>query len=477
MTAEGSAHDPDSLLGVLRALSDETGQRAWLVGGAVRDRILARPPRPTLDYDLTVDGDTRALARALARRADGHAFALSEEFGAWRVTGRGDSWQVDLTPLVGETLAQDLGRRDLTINAIASELDGETLIDPCDGAADLAARSLRAVGEHSFSADPLRVLRLARFHAELGFKIQPRTESLARASAPMLADIAGERILQELRQLIVADRVLSGLEVLERIGATAVVLPELHALRGIQQSDYHHLDVYAHTLATLEHLVELERDPQPVFGAASGGLWDVLQEPLANELTRGEALRLGALLHDIAKPQTQGVRPDGRITFYAHDSAGAEQSAEILTRLRASERLIGYTAAVTRHHLRLGFLVHEQPLSKREVYRYLHACDPVEVDVTVLSVADRLATRGRNAERAVTEHLELARRILPAALQFRAAPPRVPIRGDDLARELGIAPGPRLGEILAELAEAVYAGEVASYQDAVAHARTQLEAR
>jgi hypothetical protein len=145
-------------------------------------------------------------------------------------------------------------------------------------------------------------------------------------------------------------------------------------------------------------------------------------------------------------------------------------SASILTRLRASERLAGHVAALTRHHLRLGFLVHEMPLGRRAVYHYLTTCDPVEVDVTVLSVADRLATRGKSSERAIELHLDLARQMLPEALRFRAQPPRPPVRGDVLARALGIEPGPMLGRLLASLTEATFTGEVTDAEQAVTFA-------
>lgn len=459
----------------LEALTQLTagGQAVWLVGGAVRDELLGRS---TVDYDLAVEGDVAPLARQLARVADGHAFPLSEEFGAWRVKGRYADWQVDLTPLMGSSLDQDLRRRDLTINAIARELHSPVPIDPCGGIADLSRRLLRAVSQDSFSADPLRVVRLARFHAELGFASDPATTSLAAASAAALTATAGERIFQELRQLIAADGVIDGLALLQELGATAVVLPELEALRGVDQSAYHHLDVYDHTLQTLRELLGLEREPESVFGEANApALRSLLAEPLANELTRAQALRFGALFHDIAKSRTRALTPEGRVTFFHHDSLGAEMVHEILgARLRASDRLSGHVAALARNHLRLGFLVHEQPLSKRTVYRYLSTCAPVEVDVTVLSVADRLATKGRNSELAVAKHLELAAELMPAALAYREHPPTPPIRGDRLARELGIVPGPRLGELLAELTEATYAGEVGSFEEAVAYARARI---
>ena len=445
--------------------------KIYVVGGAVRDELLGRV---TPDYDLAVDGDVRALARELGRRAGGHAFQLSDEFGAWRVRAHAQDWQVDFTPLVGETLEQDLRRRDLTINAIARELGSAALIDPCGGVADLEARRLRSAGPESFSADPLRVLRLARMAAELGFTAAPDTLRLASASAPGLAGVAAERIFAELRLTLAAEGAVAGIELARELGATAVVLPELDALRGVRQSDYHHLDVYEHTLATLQATIDLLGDLAGTFGELAPALGEVLEEPLANDLSRGQALRLGALLHDIAKPLTFQLSAEGRPTFFEHDLRGAELAAQILTRLRASERLITHVAKLTRNHLRLGFLVHEQPLAARTIYHYLATCEPAEVDVSVLSVADRFATRGRNAERDVSAHLELARKLLADALAWRAERPRPPVAGDELARALGIDPGPRLGRLLAELTEAAYAGEIDGGEALLAHAREWL---
>jgi poly(A) polymerase len=469
------ARPPDPLALAREALT-AGGTGAWLVGGAVRDRLLGRYPSHPPDLDLAVAGDVEAAARALARAARAAVFPLSEDFGAWRVVARGGAWQADLSPLFGATIEQDLAQRDFTVNAIAEPLAGGALVDPTGGREDLAARRLRMVSPGAFAADPLRVLRLPRFACELGLDADPDTIRAAAAHAAALGGVAAERVFAELKRIVAAPDPLAGIELMERVGPLAVVLPELAALHGVEQSPYHHLDVYHHTLAVLQETVALERDPAAVLGQEHGAaVAALLAEPLADELTRGTALRFGALMHDVAKPQTRGVTDEGRITFYGHDAAGADTARAILARLHASERLRAHVAALARHHLRLGFLVHERPLPPRVEYRYLKACDPVEVDVTLLSVADRLATRGRKADEAIAKHLQLARELIGPALAWRAqGPPPVPIRGDELADALAIERGPRLGRLLAELAEATYAGEVATREDAVAYARTLL---
>jgi poly(A) polymerase len=443
---------------------------AWIVGGALRDELLGRPVR---DVDVAVAGDPAQMARATAAEVRGPVFRLSEAFGAWRVIDRRQNLIWDFSPLQGETIEEDLRKRDFTVNAMARAFDGGELIDPLGGRADLESRTLRVLGPEAYERDPLRPLRLARFAAELGFEPDPETERLTVAAAPGVAAVAGERVFGELRRLVIADGVLAGLALADRLGLLGAVLPEVAGLHQVEQSHYHHLDVYDHTLEVLAKQIELEPRLHEVFGDEDAArLRRVLDEPLADELTRGQSVRLGALLHDIGKPATRAVRPDGRVTFIGHDRLGEQMVGSLCRRLRSSERLARFLQGLTRHHLVLGFLVHERPLDRRQVYRYLYRTSPVEVEVTLLSCADRLATGGRRAEEATEAHLELARELMHAALDWREhGPPAVPIRGDELARELGIAPGPELGRLLAELAEAAYAGEATTRDDAVALGR------
>jgi putative nucleotidyltransferase with HDIG domain len=463
----------------------------WIVGGALRDELLGRPVR---DVDIAVAGDPAPVARAVADSVGGPVFRLSEAFGAWRVIDRRRGRVFDVSPLQASSIEEDLARRDFTVNAMARAVDGaaaapglaatvaalaaETLpggalIDPLGGRADLDARVLRVLGPEAYERDSLRPLRLARFAAELGFEPDPETERLTAAAAPGVANAAGERVFAELRRLMIADGALAGLALADRLGLLKAVLPELTDLHDVEQSHYHHLDVYDHTREVLAMQIDLEDRLHSLFEAPDAArLERILAEPLADELTRAQALRLGALLHDIGKPATRETRPDGRVTFMGHDRLGERMVRSLCRRLRTSDRLARFLEGLTRHHLVLGFLVHERPLDRRQVYRYLARTTPVEVEVTLLSCADRLATQGRRAEEATEAHLDLARELMRAALDWREhGPPPVPIRGDELAHEVGIEPGPELGRLLAELTEAVYAGEVATRDEAVAAAR------
>ncbi|HET6997181.1 MAG TPA: HD domain-containing protein [Solirubrobacterales bacterium] len=455
-----------------RALAD--AEDAWIVGGAVRDAALGRE---VTDLDLAVGGDPGLAARAIAAELAEHAFELSAEFGTWRIVSPDQGWQIDATALRGDGIDADLAERDFTIGAVAVPLAGGEPLDPFGGLADLERGVLRAVGEQSFSSDTLRLLRAARLAAELSLEIDPGTVALARAAAPKAGDPAGERQLTELRQLLGGPEPLRGLALLDELELTAVVLPELENLRGVEQGPNHHLDVHGHTLAVLEHTLEVEADLNRFAGDRAAEVAELLAEPLADEISRGTALRFGALFHDIGKPATRAEH-NGFIGFRGHDIVGAEIIATICNRLRASRRLTQHLQGLTLHHLRLGFLIPEAPLPPRRVHEYLRATEPVAADVTLLTVADRLSARGAGplaSPEMVEAHLALARQMIAAALDWRRDGPPAPLlRGDELARELGIEQGPRLGELLAELEAAQYAGEISDRGAALEHARNWL---
>ena len=227
-------------------------------------------------------------------------------------------------------------------------------------------------------------------------------------------------------------------------------------------------------MEVLRRLLEVECDLDRYAGERAPAVAELLAEPLADELTRGGALRFGAVVHDMGKPATRGVHGD-YITFIGHDREGSRIVGGLCERLRTSRRLKRHLQDLTLHHLRLGFLARERPLPRRREYEYLRDTDPVGADVTLLTVADRLAARGQGpiaGPEMVQAHLDLAREMLGAAVDWRHdGPPRSPIPGDELAAELGIEPGPELGRIIGELEAAVYAGELSGREDAIALAR------
>jgi poly(A) polymerase len=445
---------------------------AWIVGGAIRDALLGEP---VSDADLTVErGSEESAARAIASVAGGTAFRLSEDHAIWRAIAPTDGWHLDVVALRAQTIEDDLRARDFSVNAIARPLEGGDLIDPTGGIADGADRLLRAVSDHAFRDDPIRLLRAPRLAARHDLTIDPGTAELARSASEKAADPAGERQFAELRGIVAGPRPLRGIELMDELGLIAVVLPELEALRGVVQNPNHHLDVFGHTLTVLEEWLGLERDLGGFAGELAPEIDAFLAEPLADELNRREALRFGALFHDLGKPETRS-EGGGYVTFIGHDQVGGKIIAGICRRLRTSRRVGAHLEGLALHHLRLGFLIHQRPLTRRAVYDYLAATEPVAADVTLLSVADRLAARGEGpiaSPEMVEAHLDLAREMLRDALPWHAeGPPRPPLSGDELAAELGLAPGPEMGRVLEELRAASFAGEIGTRAEALERAR------
>jgi poly(A) polymerase len=471
MTVSLEALDRATSLAAARTALEQQGP-AWIVGGAIRDALLGEA---VADADLAVErGSEESAARAIAKVAGGSAFQLSEEHASWRAIAPTDGWHVDVVALRAEAIEDDLRARDFTINAIARSLEGGELIDPTGGIADSDARLLRAASESAFRDDPLRLLRAARLAAGHELTIEPGTADLARAAAAQAADPAGERQFAELRGIVAGRRPLRGIELMDELDLTGVVLPELEDLRGVVQNPNHHLDVFGHTLAVLEEWLRLERDLEDFAGDLAPEIHAFLEEPLADELSRREALRFGALFHDLGKPETRN-EGTGYVTFIGHDEVGAQIIAELCRRLRVSRKLSTSLQGLALHHLRLGFLIHQRPLSRRTVYDYLVATEPVAADVTLLSVADRLAARGEGplaSPEMVQAHLDLAREMLRDALVWhRDGAPRPPLSGDDLTRELGLSPGPEMGRLLEELRAEAFIGDIATRDQALERAR------
>lgn len=447
-------------LEVLRAPLAVLGDAAWIVGGGLRDTLLERP---VADVDVAVDGDAAAAAARLARAHRASRFPLSAAFGAWRLSGGTLPVQVDITPVQGGSLTADLAARDLTVNAMAVPVSGEAdLVDPYGGQADLAARRLRAVAPGAFAADPVRILRAARLAEQLGFAIDPQTAAWADAATPALWSKAPERLRDELYRMMCLPRAWRAFDALDGLGGLGALVPELEQARGLDQSTYHHKDVLGHILEVVEHCCLLREDPTAVFRSDGPAVAAILAEPVADGLTRGQLVALPGLLHDMAKPATRGELPNGRVTFLGHDRLGADMADALTLRLRTATRVREIVVMCVAEHLQLGFLVHRQPLSLRRIDAYLRRTAPAPVEMILLSVADRLATRGpRSQEIQITRHLELARAVMRAYLALRAREPITsPIPGDVLAARIGRPPGPWLGELMAEIRAAQLAGPI-----------------
>lgn len=441
----------------------------WLVGGAVRDALLGRP---VTEIDLAVPSGALALGRALAARLAAPFVILDEARGMGRVVG---PVQVDVAGFRAATLEGDLGARDFTVDALAVPVGllvaaGEAAItDPTGGLGDLAASRLRLCAPAALEEDPVRALRGVRLALAPRWGLDAGAEAAIRAVAPALAQAAAERVRDEIIRLLATPAAGQGLRMLDRLGVLPVLFPESDAMRGTSQPAPHRFDVWEHTLRAVEAMdVLLEGlDALDPWGAE---LRAHLAEDLGDRLTRREALKLAALLHDVAKPETRTVA-EGQVRFVGHDVRGAEQALAVARRWRLSGRPGLLLQRLVRQHLRPMHLAGVAAITRRARHRFFRDLDEDARDLLLLALADAAAVRGDSPlDVWAGPGGEVVRGLMSGMAEERAlaaAPPL--LRGEDIMEAFGLGPGPEVGRLLARAREAQALGLVATREAALAH--------
>lgn len=457
---------------LLRAARAAIAGPAWLVGGAVRDALLGRPVH---DLDLALPGASLDAARRLADRLGGAFVPIGAPHGVARVVVPGPpSFRLDLADLRGPTLEADLRGRDVTVNALAVPLEtlcagSAPVLDPLGGLDDLRARRLRACGPAAFRDDPVRVLRLLRLAHDLGFAVEAATERAARGGVGGLVRASAERVRDEVTELLRLPRVAPAVRDADAWGAVDVLLPEAAAMRVTPQALPHRFTVWEHSVRALEAADRLAGD-LGLLGAHAGRVAASLAEPLGAGLTRREVWRLAVLLHDVAKPETRSVDPDGRVRFIDHDRLGAERVAAIASRWAWPRHATEVLARLVRHHLRPMHLGLLPAISARARYRFFRDVGADVPALVCLTIADAAGTDGRapaevyrGATRALLETL-LAGEV-EAAREAREPPL---LRGEDVMAAFGLPPGPAVGRLLRRAREAQALGLVRTREEALA---------
>lgn len=475
------------------------GIQAYVVGGFLRDLALGRE---TADIDMTAAADALEIAPRLADTLGGSYVPLDEENKVARVVVAAKEaehpsgpWQLDLTSFSGG-IKQDLGRRDFTINAMAVDLSeiclpqteggGEvTVIDPFNGLGDLEKGVIRATSRTVFQEDPLRTLRAVRLAAELNFTIDAATEELIKSHGKLIANVAAERSREELVRLLELTTSERLWPYMDELGLLTALIPELEPTRGVAQPKEHTWDVLGHSIKTAAAVDFILR--QGKWPYASEEVLD--RVPWSPELsryfartvggsTRGALTKLAALLHDIAKPQTRVMVAGGRIRFLGHASAGSAMTAQVLERLRFSQREANLVTIIVGYHLRPVQMSSPGELpSERAIYRYFRDCADAGIETLFLSLADHLATRGPELEAANWQHHA---HLVEYALsrhnkqQERVAPAKL-ISGNDVIKQFNLKPGPKVGQVLEAVREALASGEISSREEALALAADVLK--
>jgi poly(A) polymerase len=478
------------LLDKVRELLPE--QEMYLVGGAVRDMLLNRLSR---DLDFAVPSNGVSLARRVARALEADFMVLDSERDTGRVIfsdADGTRTFLDFATYRGNGLEGDLHDRDFTINAIAFDLQSQTLVDPLNGSSDLRAKLLRACSPTSLRDDPVRILRAVRQAAAFDFKIHIDTRKAMKAAANLLPNVSSERLRDELFKMLDGSKPDTSIRALEMLGVLPYLLPELTALKGLKQSEPHIYDVWEHTLSVLGYLENILSALAPGYNADHtndlftglltlriGRFREQFAAHFADSLNADRSVRavlfFAALYHDVEKPATRTMDYRGHIHFYEHDVKGAKTASKRAEAFNLSNHEVERIQSVIKQHMRFHFFTsrlegdHQEP-SRKAIYRFFRDAGEAGVDLVLLGLADLRGTRGPMlTQQTWTAALDVARILLENYWEKReviVAPPRL-LDGNDLMKELDLQPGRLIGQLLEAIREGQATGKIETREQAI----------
>ncbi len=474
-------------------------QEIYLVGGAVRDLLISRI---SPDLDFAVPSAGISIARKVASALNAHFVLLDDERDTGRVVAINEDGLrifLDFAVYRGANLEEDLRARDFTINALAYNMRDGTIFDPLEGGNDLRQKIIRACSPTSLSDDPVRILRAIRQAAAFGFRIEKNTRELLKQAADQLGRISPERVRDEIFKILSGPKPDASMRALEMLGVLPHILPELVAMKGVEQSEPHMYEVWTHTLAVLDYLDQVisalrvgydAEKTNDMFTGLLGLQLGRYREQIAKHFTESlnvdrslrSLLFFAALYHDVSKPETKTVEASGRIRFFDHDIKGAEVAVERAHAFNLSNNEIERLQIVIKNHMRIHFFAdrvikEKQAPSRKAIYRFFRASGEAGVDLVLLGLADVRATRAHALTIEIWNgYLEVARTLLESYWERSheiIAPPRL-LNGSELMKELGLKPGPVIGQLLESIRENQAAGKIDDREQALAFARDEF---
>jgi putative nucleotidyltransferase with HDIG domain len=426
------------------------------VGGYLRDllihqeKVLAK--EIAKDFDFAVAGGSAfALAKDFAQEHGGHFVPLDQESDTARVV-MDDRTVVDFAGCVGADIQSDIKRRDFSINALYWDpARPDEINDLVEGMADIKSRKVRALSEQAFIEDPLRLLRAFRFAATLSFDITPETLAWVKKHHESIERVAPERINSELFAIFGAKRSSQSLLLMAECGLLEKIFPELAQTRTVPKNAYHHLDLFEHSVETV---VQAEK----AILSEVGNHAPHLRDELSYGVSRLAATKIASLLHDIGKPQTWVVTPEGKHTFIGHDGVGADMVVALAERMHWSRPVERFVSKLVKWHLRPGQLFQQRDLpSDKAFYRFYRKAGAEVPELLLLALGDLGATQGpamvgENSAKLRSNLIELFDGF--AVFNLESERRNRLMTGLDVMKLLGIKAGPEVGRILALLDEA-----------------------
>lgn len=431
----------------------------YLVGGTVRDFLLGKS---SCDRDIAIKG-AEQFAQGMAKQFDGTFIVLDELNHIYRVVLKDKVNYLDISELQGETIEEDLLRRDFTINAIAYDLSSGEFIDVTGGINDLKQGVLRHIKDENFVDDPLRVLRAFRFAAVTGFEMTAELKTALRKYLPLALNPAPERIHYELMKLFGGVQTAKTLLLMDEFGFLEQIFPCVKEMKKVPPNSHHHLDLFHHVVETVRQ-VEIAYKDAPIEVKEHLDKVDFGGFPRINQL------KLAGFLHDIGKFSTWTVEQTGRHRFIKHDDVGSKMVVPFLKQWKFSKKQIEYISTMIKYHIYPSNVIIAPDLNEKVMMRYVRKMEDNVVDNIILARADRLSARGIDVtEEMVKNNLDGLDKLLNFYLSKRETLEPIPklLDGKEIMELKGLKPSPKLGEIIKALHESQLNGDILTKDEAV----------
>lgn len=418
----------------------------FLVGGFIRDLFL---DKESFDFDIVCPGDSKAAARILSNELSGTFVELDAQNEIYRVVLEDKKTFFDVSRALNNNILDDAKRRDFTINSVFFNLNKREFFDPCSGILDIDNKTIKTCDINNIKDDPLRMLRAFRFSSLTGFRVDETILNFIKNNAKLIHKCANERICHEIIKLFEGDYLCESLMLADNAALLGEIFPFVDEIKNIPPNTHHHLDLFHHSLETMRRIG--------------------LKKPL---------LRLAAFCHDIGKPSTHTIEPNGRHRFIGHDDVGSKLIKPILTKLKFSKKQIEYISLMIKYHIYPSALMCSNDVQDKAKIRFIRKLDPYVEDIIELARADRLSARGPMvSEEMINENLKNLDSLLDYYYKIKPSLEQLPklIDGIEIMQVLNIEPSPYLGEIIDALKEAQIEGRVATREDAIKFINTYVK--